>query len=78
MLEWTGHFWNLLIYPEYCVDEVEDPEVNIFWVLKRTLKNKVPDFAVCISLDDYDDMLPEARREAITKVKRYKGLSVNY
>ena len=71
MLEWTGHFWNLLIYPEYCVDEVEDPEVNILWVLKGTLKNKIPDFVVCISLDDYDDLSPEARREAITKVKRY-------
>lgn len=71
MFKWTGSFWNVLIYPEYCIDEVEDPEANISWVLKKILKDKFPDFVVCISLDDYDDMMSDKRREAITKVKKY-------
>lgn len=71
MFEWIGSFWNFLIYPEYCTDEVEDPEVNILWVLKKILKGKFPDFVVCISLDDFDSIVPEGRKELVTKVKRY-------
>lgn len=71
MFKWAGSFWNLLIYPEYCVDEVEDPEINISWVLKKILKGKFPDFVVCVSLDDYENIIIEKRKELIAKVKRY-------
>ncbi len=71
MFKWTGSFWNILIYPEYCTDEVEDPEVNVSWVIKKVLKDEFPDFVVCISLDDYDNIAVEKRKEFIAKVKRY-------
>ncbi|MBC7321177.1 helix-turn-helix transcriptional regulator [bacterium] len=71
MFKWIGSFWNSLIYPEYCTDEIEDPEANISWVLKKVLKGKFPDFVVCISVDDYDNMTPDKRKEIISKVKKH-------
>lgn len=70
MFEWIGSFWNFLIYPEYCTDEVEDPASNIVLVLRKILKGKFPDFVVCISLDDYDNTAVE-KKELIARVKRY-------